>query len=839
MSDRKRVVRVLDDINEVLVNDRLRDYEILLNYNELDFCVIFEGGKIWSVKKEIAERLNNKLGIDHLKNSNAHNIATEDKNGFMSSDQCKYLNKLLSNVEELQETVRTHVNLSEIKVNSKNIYVEDDKFKISANVFCGLNFKIQKDIDCPSRPSINFINNEGEIGYRKDIIVLKLKDKIFDIEYYEDIAIISNKILINNKYYNVEGNKLYSDDGDMYHSLYVINVYNDEYISDTNINGKISNSISKNEILDIFPSTDIEKKEYKTNIKETNYNINAIQCYIPLNGDEYERKTKQFLNKTISYKNSPFGLMMKNSINEGNVINFDRSNQFNFEFMIDTEFVVNETLVTLFNNTLDEFIKVTYENGFIFVKDSNSLHCKLELPSEKFSYIRLSFNKYNKSVQLNINEKYNSTLKTEIDITTLRKFQINACKTALGQILLVNGNYHNNYMSNKIKLIETSNHYGNTKIFDKKIQFKLSDDINDFNVNVNKSSNNKLNPGDYIIFNFNRKLSPIPYEYFSINDYIGNRITVNNNNFEKDDMVIIENNNEIFMTSIISIDEITNELILEEIPKFNMLHHKIYNVTRDYSYFNLRLKNEDELLGNIYKINGIYTLKVNKEIPLDSEFIISFKEIIDDKALYDNSNEEIEIVLFDNLHGIKSNQIVSTYYKNEITLLFNGTQIDNEFLKEKINLFKGDDIELTAVISLGDLFNKSSIDISMVYNITNISAEIELSSGSNPVIINGKEYNRGNILSKYRINKEDMYIDLNAMTIYIKIQTKKDITEGKLLLKTLNFNFSLLSNENIEIYYIVDNYMKITDYLIMDKSTNDTYINSDKEITLITEKKVN
>lgn len=827
MSDNtfKRFSYVIQDINVVKKNDKLKAHEILLDYDIDDFIIIKTDLSEWSLLNFIKESTKSKLSNDHLKQSEAHRVVSDKNNGFMSSKQLSVLEDNTDVIKEIKDNLLITENLSDTVIKKTKFDLNsDNELSIYLEIYNGVFiYKMNKAVPILDRPDKEFINIANKKGIRYDLISLIDNDGIFDLVYTENIDILDNQILIESNKYQLINNYIETDTMRLF-PVYIIERRNMNIINDQNINGYISNNLLIDDVQRFSIKYNEDTVAFKTSVKEPNET--SIISYVSFNGTTIDSKLNQTLNKTVSYKKSPFGLMMMSAINEGTMIGFNKQRQLVCEFLIDRNFISNETLITMFDTQIREKIKINIvDDEYIQIVETESKqNMKYKLLNDEYIFIKIIFNGPLGLIQLSQNSIECGSLNSDLDITELRKYQINSFKTSIGQFKLLNDvTYKNNLLN--YRMFDKSEYYGEKLIIDRDLDFSLSKLNNYFSIIMNNSNADKLLVGEKISLNFSNNISDMPDKCFSISDYSGNKITVKENNFNISDIISIENEDgNIFNTEIIAKNN--DDLYIEKIPEFNMLNCLIYNILTDSSYFILNTKNLR--LNNIKKSDSnIYDINIKNELSLTEDLNIKFKEIYDYSNILKDKN--IKSVLFNNNIADKSDLNLN-FSKADLTINYNSNRINNNELKTKNNIFVDDKIDLEIQIDLNDYFCLEKIDKTLLEKELNINAEIEMSSGSNKLYLNGNVFNRGNIISKYKLSNSDLSINKDGK-LSIIIKTEKDIKGGKLLLGDISIDLSFGENS-----FIIKENDKVTDFLIL--KNGNMYLNTDKECTIITKKEV-
>lgn len=843
MPDRRRISYVPLDIEDARTNFSLVAHEILLNYNTNDINIIEEDGtSVWSLQEYIAKKLADKLGPQHALSSNAHMIVSENNNGFMSKDMFKNLSKTSTNLGYVISLIKETEKLNGVNIKYKKIQLDeqDNTFlNVYVEIYNGFLFKIEKNLHIPVRPQKEFTNLDGNVGIRKDLIVLEYNDKkLLDLNYYTNISINSQEKIIaieseNNIFdYDEKQNKLEDSKGKIMYPLYIIEMKNNEFVSADNIYGKLSDELDPTEIYDFEITHErIETSIYKTNVKKQL--TTSTIFYIPFNLSSKDIISGQDIGKINSYKKSPFGYMLQSSYNFGNYLAIEKLTKFSFEFMIDTTHVSDETIIEFLDQNIINVFNISIEGKELVITDNINNQLRTFLPKEKFSFIRIAVNSSLHVLTVFVNEKTIGSITTTLDLSSIRQLYIPAMKTSIGELFMTkNINYYNKDIKNNFKLFEQSIFYGDKKVIDKEFTFKLTDENKFFKIIPYNSTPNKLVSGDYLLLSFNDNLSLVPDNTFEIKEYSGNKIIVPNNNFKEGDIVTIENSfNNVFNTKIISKN--SDIVYIEEIPNFNLLNCKIYNISTDSSYFKLTYNGLD--VGDIYKDKDFYKVFIKEEIPMNTEFKIKFKKIIDSEKDLDNTN--VKEVLFDNQIAISYTDTVFTFNMERLTFKYNGNYLNKDYISKGNLLFMNDFIEIEISMNIKDFVDISKVTPELLNKAVNINSEIELSSGSNEVEINGEKFNRGNLITTYRLNNNNIKIEDDG-TVKIIIKTKKQAKEGKLLLKSLSIMFSinfLDTDRNSKSFLLFDPVAyRVTDYILL--KNDEIFLNSNKECTIVIEK---
>lgn len=823
----RRFVYRPEDINVVKEKGVLNAHEVLLDYNNNDIVLIQEDLKEWSLIDFIKNSLADKLSSEHLKLSNAHRIVSDKNNGFMSTAQFKTLNESKELLEEIKNKIMITEDLSDIEIINKEFELNENDITVNLSVKLGsFIYRINKTISVLDRPDIDFVGMSGKTGIRYDLIDIVVNDdKLLDIEYKADIKILENCVYDNDEIYEYRKGYLYNEEKRIY-PLYTIEVRNNNRFSIENKNGYIKENLELNDIYDFKIGYDFTKTRYITSLKDSNYTKNSVIAYVPFNGDSIEKKSKIDLNKNISFKNSPYGYMMRSCINEGNMIDIIKQRNFSCEFLITNEYV-DEELVSFYNVQIEKVLSIYIEDDKLYIKDMNGNVAKSNIIKDSFIFINIKFMSTLQFVQISQNGGNEMQLNTNIDITSIRKFQINGINTPIGQFIIYNNTtYSNNLVNNNLNLFNKSELYNEKIITYREKIFNLYDSNEYFNVSVNKFNPDKLSKGDYLIFNFNKNLAIYSDDEVKIIDHSGNKLVLEDgHNLEEGDIVTIKKYREYYNTMILFVDG--NDVYINNIPNFSLFNATIYNIDKNSAYFNLYY--EDNVLPNVERISkSVYKVYIDRDIPLDAVFKIRFNEILNEKFKIG----EITSVLFDNELAL-SNILEKTFDKSEITIKYNGVQVSNDFLKNEKVIFINDTVELECEIFLNDFIDFSKIDPLLFNDLIHVSAEIEMSSGSNDLYINDKLYKRGNVISSYKINNEvDKLIDPNGV-VNIKIRTGKGSKKGKLLLGNFKIRLYSVNKEN-NLFYLKNENDKIIDFVM--RHNDVIYINTDKECLIETRK---
>lgn len=825
----RRFVYKPEDVNVVKEKGVLKAHEVLLNYDNNDIILIQEDLTEWSLIDFIKDSLADKLSNEHLKLSNAHKIVSDKNNGFMSIEQLKVLNESKELLEEIKNKIIITEDLSDIEIINKGFELNENDITVKLSVKLGsFIYKINKTLSVLDRPDIDFVGMSGKKGIRYDLIdIIVNENNLLDVEYKADIKILENSVYDNDEIYEYRKGYLYNEEKRIF-PVYTIEVRNNSKFSIENENGFIKENLEPNDIYDFKIDYDFTKTRYMTSLKNTNYAKNSIIAYVPFNGDSIEKKSGIDLNKNISFQNSPYGYMMRSCVNEGNMIDINKQKNFSCEFLISSDYT-NEELVSFYNSVLEKLLSIYIEDDKLYIKDMNEVIAKTNIIKDNFIFINIKFMSTLQFVQISQNGKNEMQLNTNLDLSSIRKFQINDINTPIGQFIVFNNtSYSNDLISNNLNLFNKSELYNEKVITYREMTFSIYDSNEYFNVSVNKFNPNKLAKGDYFVFNFNKNLAIYSDKTFKIISHSGNKLTLEDgHNLEEGDIVTIKKYRDYYNTVILFVDG--NDVYINKIPNFSLYNAIIYNIDKNSSYFNLYFG--DEKLPNIERVSkSIYKVYIDRDIPLDATFKIEFNEILNEKF----EIEEMTSVLFDNELAL-SNVLETTFDKSEITINYNGVKLSNTFLQNEKVMFINDSIELDCMIYLNDFIDISDINPLLFNDMIHVSAEIEMSSGSNNLYINDRLYKRGNIVSTYKVTNEiDKLIDSNGV-MHIRIKTEKGTKRGKLLLG--NFKIRLYGvNRKNNLFYLKNENNKITDFVM--RKNDVIYIKTDKECLIETRKEV-
>lgn len=778
-----------------------RKYELLTKYDgddKYDLIIIDENLQPHSLYDYIASIMKNKLDNTHINSSNQHKLASSIVDGFMSAADKVILDNMKDNLNNIMDLLRETVQNNNVDIVSKNVKINNDKLEITCEICRGvLKRTISSIIELDERPTE---------GFRDEYIFLQVNNSTNTLSIGEETIIYSlNKPI---------------DDSCYFIPIYKIRRRNNNEISIDNKYGKISNSfIEYDEIYNPYDIIeDKPLKTLKTNIKR---NINSALLYIPFNGNDNDLINGFSLNKSCVYKKSPFGYMLGKSIDEGDYVQISKKiSNFFVEFLLDTTSLIDndETIITLRDDMLNDRISIRSfgDDIDICIGDIN-YHVPID-KNHKYVFINTQFNNDILTVFINGKRVLNTIF--EKDYTNIRYIQVNTMNVSIGELTV-------SCQLNNIESIIDDNTYliNNDQFIQNNQSLELiNTSIDVFNISnehcvakFRLSNNEKISKNDTVDIVFNNNLHNIYENQFTIESINNNILLVKDNNFKIGDLVVIYNNldNLENVYDVINVDG--DFVIINEPLEHNMLH---YNISLLNNGVKLVASINGERLSKIYMNGDGVGIMFDKDYPLNTVIDLEF---INDKSDKIPTCKPINVT-FNGISAIKSkdNNIINLS-KEKMTILYNGNQIDPNKLSLNNLLITNDSIDLEVDINMNDFINIT--EVKNINKVVDIECNLSLSSGSNEVVINGKCYNRGNIISNYKI--DDLYIDDNNH-IRFNISTKTDIKMGKLILNDLNINVSF---KNGELFTISDSNNKITDYLLINESF--IYTNGSSEINIL------
>lgn len=846
---------ILNDVNSIPDN-QLVPKEILVDYDTGDFYFISLDGKKISCTKKVAELLENKLDIKHMKSTEEHACATTKTNGFMDKNDKKDLLRVTGFVDKIKD-----MNFINDKLYNEKLVdgiLDNIKFKcfedrIEIDEFNSIIDKRLVEVGKANigieRPTKDFKNINGQVGFRNDLIymIFKLKDKeeVIEVKCAKDIDFINNDLGINpyrpefilynnaserpderllfkkyeNNVFRTGGGdkyskfKLDSDDGYVYLiPLFRLKVLNNEYFSPDNINGKITDIINeKSEIISIYNKifidyinmdqlllnsiTDLENERLLTKdpaIGHINYyGLKPLKptkntiAYIPFNGDDNDKIKNVSLNKQISFTRSIFGKSMYRAKQKGYTIDLMSAIQNCFEL----DFTIMDSTVA------NEEELIEFQN----IKN---------LPSLKISIKNLFGDKYLTITDCSSNQTIISYM---LDID---EYQF---------IKLI-------YNNNQFELYANSHE----PVFIKKMPFNLR--------SIYYASITNMNvPMAYVRINSN-----IEKDFCYSEDIINKRVTFNNS--------LINNklsNGQLIEKHVINLDNIENDKIIEEratygkwskfdkitiikdhnevlYGKFTSPLAKIVSIDADGNYeldhaidldINAQIKildNESNNIENSYIIeyNEFTKLKTNK--PSNSNFIgyeIYSFEHQPNPIISDGNNKYKTTTIYDGsfVTIILQEDIPQNCTLEFISLIKDDNKIvqdpyyilgDNTMYKKKTEL---ENLQNISLEYNGDIkpfvpyttFINNEFEVNIHLDITNIKNIIqfidditmEISHFANyDVIVNNNENLRckENAIQFKSIKIDDYRIDGNDLII--KLQALNNIDKTVLSIKDIKFD---------------------------------------------------
>lgn len=547
MENRMRRAWILNDVNEALLDNPI-EREILVDYNNFqDICIIINGVAV-SPTKELRDKIRDTM-ISHKEGDNQHLNATEQKSGFMSSEdkiQLKQNSKVIDYIKNNNYLDSSFVSriLNDGVLGRIEYTILDNKliFKPFTYLIDGSTVQIDRtEIPIPERPDEGFVEKLIVIEKIKDTLGFKGKLKMVDID----------------------------DISDSYIRLFEINRHNKNKFSPSNPYGSIGTSnIDDYEILPLWhrtvsPYVDFDKLLYNigNDILDGKYsdakfdlmnihfgtlkrpiNENTL-VYIDMDNNQcIDGVSRTNLDKDSNFILGPTGLSLYHSDNEGINLNLPSQleNIFTLDFIIKSR-DKQEPLFTFKDSNYKKIFNISLLNGFITLNDQKLI----KVSNFRFEPISLVFNIENKTVDI---YRYSSKIMTkqielDIDLQRVFMFELTAKDTILSDIRLVNSGM-------------TPSHYTSDFIHDKAIL--LPPIINGHR----KLSNNVTYQYNSIKVNYN-DLGLIPDEN-GVKWHAGDTIKIDKNTFETIAGVFKQSK---AMATIIGIDS-NNNIIVDNINKF-------------------------------------------------------------------------------------------------------------------------------------------------------------------------------------------------------------------------------------------------------------------------------
>lgn len=849
MENNLRLAYVLNNVNAIDKSE-LQPYEILLDYAKSDIIVVQKDLSLFSVKNYISSITRDFLSSTHTKLSNQHLEATSTRSGFLSPtdkiklDRCAELIKDISNILINNKAPYT---IKELSFNIVN-----DKLEITSKVNTGgLDIVPDKTIlNIGERPTDTFMNAYDRIGYRDDVVLLDVNTNIICIKY--NVQYSDDTIVIDGESYNITDRFSYKCGNNEYVPLYKIRRRNNSYISENNIFGKLSdNNITINEITDIGRYT-LPVNESLDHVLVSNLNTginlsNKIHSkillsnikrdidkqafvYQSLDNTLIDLVNKQNLGKDVIYKKSPYGTMMRKAFNEGNYISFNQVEDFVLDFLIDTSSIHNDdTMIGLIDATLQPVITIGCDNSKLVVV-SGDVKKTIDIDTIR-KYQSIKITKRGTLINIYVNEVYKDSLISNINYM-IKFLSIPAKKISLGEVMMTtNMNYVNKHVNSNVYLTDTFITTDNNPTLIKRTeQFSLVDKTkNGFTAKF--SNENVLNKDDSIFIYFNNQTVNIPVDMgINIVSIDGNKISLNKiGNLKVNDIIKIFNKYDNIDNSY-RINNIQNNIIYIDsiIPQ----KFKGYSVCKLNNCVPINISINNEKLTKIVKDDYYIQVILDKAYTSNSVITIDYVEKVDtDNSILDNINS-INSIKFADKYTNTTSTLLKSLANTDITYTYKGNIITNA-QKTKPIVIINDNIELSLQFNIKD-FLMCYDNIESILETLEIAMDIELSGGSNDVLINNKKINtKGNILS-ISLNKDNLTID-EDFNVNVKISTKTGEKIGKLILDKIYVKLYNTPYKNIRVFDVRNSLNQVTDYCVI---TDDLlFLNSKEETKIFIEEK--
>ena len=850
MADVKRLAYVLNDINSISESE-LQAYELLLDYDKNDLIFIKGDKTKFSLKSFIKESTKNFLSTNHTKTSNQHSIATEESSGFMSAEDKTNLDLALEKLERIYGSVE---NGSDPYIIESNEYIiQDDKLMLP-NTKINFNEIIYMPGACVigigERPEYDFVNAYDKMSYRDDFIYFNPRtnniDIMFNIAYYDD------HIEHEGVTYYINKRQAYQYNNDELVPLYKIRRRNKEYISETNILGKLSyENLSNSELTDIGRYK-VPYSESMDHLLEKTLNNNGVNLsnkthskilisnikreitddmlhYFPLNNDSIDRITNQDLGKNIIYKKSPFGNMMRTSSNIGNYITMDDITNFTIDFLIDTTILDDDEVLSLLTDTMNKKFVVYIKDRALSVNYNGST---IDVQFDKVrKYQTVKLIKTNSMLRVYINETYINYISIDNNVT-FKFFHLSAINTAIGELVISNNEvYINPYINSNVYLCDS---FVTTKdnpiLINRKEQFYLDDTKKEGFV-AKFANENVINKGDIIKLYFNKETIDLPIRHTTITSIAGNKIALSDTGitFQIGDLVKIYNDeydllNETF--KIVNKSFGDNGVVYFYLDKCLSSKNVGYKITNANLCAPNGLSYQGEAIENIIK-NG-YTLNFIAKEAYDKPIDVNYIEKIEsDNSLF-NINK-VNSVKFDNNYITNESNNILELANTDITYTYKDTLISNTQKRKPIVIIN-DDITLNLTFNLKDFITCAN-DISSILKTLNLDTTLSISGGSNDVFINDKKINTKGKVIDIILSKDDLIID-DDYNVNIVIKTASDAKKGKLILTDARVKFSFECDYQ---FSIKNGIGQVTDYAVI--SDNMLFLNTMAETKIFIEER--
>lgn len=812
---KRRFSYVLSDIEQAKqIGNGLNAHEILLDYEKNDLLIIDSELNEWSLQSYIKNIADGLLPNSHIKSDNQHLLATETTDGFMSSEVYNMVYDIYNNINSINKKINLSIQNSPFIVDELDYSIQDNMFVIDELLINngGFILNVNDMVELVSRGDNN----------RTEIIYLLYDSFGYDIGYSIDCDYNDSYIRLGTEIYYYDVKKHVYINNDMY-ILPIIMIdrlskfkSDNMFISDAEIcditRRKLPNKDSEIIIRDHIVKNKLVSKVLKTNLK-TDY-TKAI-CYIPFNGNDSDIISSQSLNKYASYTESPYGKMMCNASDEGDYVSFKHDKIFTVEFLINLDIdIMAENLISLYdNNNLEETVNIQLVDNEIIAMNANNkkIQCKC---NKGYNFIQLKITPENISLYIN------NEIKDSIDVVaSYDKIRVTSLYNNIGELIISNNDtfIHNN----EINIVPTFRYLLSDDIsINKKTSFNIYNKNDDFNLLLERKNANNLSKKDRISIMFNHDIADIYNNVSSILNIRDNKLTLDKNNFNINDTIVVFNSsNELYkiynIIDILDDSVLVDDIILDDIIGFN--------VSRITDTLPVKLNVSDIELNNIIKRNNSINVILDKDYSNDTNFNLNYKKKIYKNKLYDDIHN-INKVKVDGVELQRRELNNISFNKSDFSCIFNGSYMDTSFNNNEIVSFSDNNVDVCYKIRLTDFIDVKDMDIEIIRKFIDFNIKLEVATNiGSTLYINDIEYHTDNYIELIYIDRIDISDDYD-ISIHMRMSSEQINT---LIIRTINLDMTFNS---IDSFYSKDINNTISQFVIMNSNGIFTNINDLLEI---------
>lgn len=826
----KRISYQPKDYNEVKQVDELKAHEILLKYEDNDIVITDENCNPHSLKEFINSKVKNLLSTDHMKDNNQHNIATKDNDGFLSSEMYKAILSMEESVKYILDILNANAKHNPFITDYFDYSLKDNILLInSLSVNNGVrNYSLTDE----TMKLVGGINTYPTTS----LVYLNITDNGFTLEKSNTIFFSDIFITIGDDSYIYDKKIFVYTNGEkiIYPLLVITN--NHTLLKDCDevlFSDLVDVNIYKFDNISLNTKKEYGLYELLTNVTKTL--SNKVFLYAGMNGNDTDIKSGNEFNRNIKYKTSPYGKMGYGTSQPSDIISFADRSSFFLSFMIDTDEIVNETVIKITDDTFTKYIDCSFnpnDKTIVVSLNGDKIYATIKR-IRKYSTISINVSE-TELVILQDNEEIISK-----DVTNKNKFnkiQLVNNKMPIGQILLadevINDDNIIQYKNNEDgMLIGSFDVLSNNDLFSR-VEKSMTIATAGSNLYISSLSNyTKLSKGDVLRLSLDDKCVPFYNSNTKIISVDNDIIYTDLQKFMKVGKNIVIYNDNLSKYYNVNITEVgENFIIIDRIISDDIIGLNISD-SEDVRYAELYINGN--LMTNMVHVDDYnFDIYVDKDYDISSKIDIVYYKKINNNCDFEPIHDIAEVCVNDNMTDSLL-EFKKEYQLKDLSCKYNDVLIDNSVFEKNEHIAFSNDkkVKLDISFNVNDSLIFQNVDMNVVRNYLNISAICEIWTGSNPFSINGIQY-QGNSQISTKVELKDLVCDYNGL-VTISIETESGQYKSKIILD--DFKVSLFFKDMKKIFFNKDGYGRMNNITVYGKD----YILSDvkEKLSIITVRK--